>query len=129
MPIRVTHEVHDDLSKRGLVAEHTERRHILGREHSPREVHDRNLARGIEGPQILHHILDDPRRIERHEVEGALLVEPREPQERFDEGAHAFGFVLDAPHRLCDVFFVRHRPHAIQLAVAANRGERRAKFV
>src|SRR3954471_14101021 len=57
------------------------------------------------------------------------LIEPRERQQVLDEHAHARGLVLDPPHRLLDIFVGARGAHAVQLRVAADRGERRAQLV
>ena len=62
-------------------------------------------------------------------LERAALVEAREQQQVVDEHAHAVRVLLDAAHRLGEVFGTVGRAAAEQLGVAADRRERRAQLV
>ena len=99
--------------------------------------HDHGLLRHFQGPSVLgtggmgvaDHIGTQPRQVDGLTFQRTPGVQPRQQQQVLDEVGHPFRFRLHPAHRMGDI-----RGHLGPLAlrqfgIAADRGQRCAKFV
>ncbi len=116
---RVAQQVGEDAAQRVAVGPS---RHRPGRAQGDRPLRRR-------GPGVVAGVLEQLAQVERFARRLAHLVDPRQRQQVVDQAAHPRRLGLDPRHRPLDLGRLPRRADPVELAVAADRGERRAQLV
>ena len=116
----VADDIGDDLAQAVLVAVDDDRRRL--------DV-DGDRTPGRRRPGVGSGVAGERRKVDRSDVERALLVELGQRQHVLDEASHPRRLLLGAAHRVVEGGLVAQPAEAVQLGVAADRRDRRAQLV